>query len=315
MSGRRSPVETFDYQCPDCGSIIRIPKQMTSRNRSRSVEGHIKDIWCHVCKTTTKHEQLSQYRPFIEEVKTNMKDWLVFNHSEFGQVRTIEIEGKLFLVGVDVARALEYANPSKAVLDHCKGISKLGIPSEGGEQTTNVIPESDLYRLIVKAADQSRNPDIRAKGERFEKWIFEEVLPQIRKIGSYSVQPMSELEILKKSVDMLIEQKQKLSQVEDKLETVNHRINSLDAVNVEGDPQQRLVKMVQKLAYKAGITYSTAWNQFKEAFNTAYRTNLTARINNYCQVNNLKKITIPAFLAEFNQLEDGIRVADKLLNM
>lgn len=127
--------------------------------------------------------------------------------------------------------------------------------------------------------------------------------------------PLSELEILKKSVDMLIEQKQKLAQVEDRLETVNHRINSLDAVNVEGDSQQRLVKMVQKLAYKAGITYSNAWNQFKDAFNMAYRTNLTARINNYCQVNNLKKITIPAYLAEFNQLEDGIRVADKLLNL
>ena len=127
--------------------------------------------------------------------------------------------------------------------------------------------------------------------------------------------PLSELEILKKSVDMLIEQKQKLAQVEDRLETVNHRINSLDAVNVEGDSQQRLVKMVQKLAYKAGITYSNAWNQFKDAFNMAYRTNLTARMNNYCQINNLKKITIPGYLAEFNQLEDGIRVADKLLNL
>jgi mRNA-degrading endonuclease toxin of MazEF toxin-antitoxin module/prophage antirepressor-like protein len=169
------------------------------------------------------------------------------------------------------------------------------------------IPENIFYRLAMKAKNE--------RAERFQVLVADVILPQIRKTGSYSVKPMSELEILKKSVDLLLEQQKELAVVKENLETVNHRIDSLDAVNVEGDPQQRLVKMVQKLAYKAGITYSNAWNQFKDAFNMAYRTNLTARMNNYCQINNLKKITIPAFLAEFNQLEDGIRVADKLLNM
>ncbi|GHT93657.1 hypothetical protein FACS1894122_09210 [Alphaproteobacteria bacterium] len=85
----------------------------------------------------------------------------IFNNAEFGNIRATEIERKSYAVGVDVARALDYAKPSQAVIDHCKGIRKLGIPSfnqYGAEviQETNVIPESDIYRLIIKAADQSR---------------------------------------------------------------------------------------------------------------------------------------------------------------
>ena len=70
-------------------------------------------------------------------------------------------------VGVDVARALDYAKPSQAIIDHCKGIRKLGIPLPGGEQETNRIPEGDIYRLIVKVADQSKSPIVRAKAELF----------------------------------------------------------------------------------------------------------------------------------------------------
>lgn len=109
----------------------------------------------------------------------------VFQHPMFQQIRFSGIDGKPYAVGVDVARALEYSNPSKAVIDHCKGITKLGIPSHGGVQESNMIPEGDIYRLIVKAADQSRSPEIKAKAERFETWIFDDVLPTIRKHGAY----------------------------------------------------------------------------------------------------------------------------------
>ena len=114
-----------------------------------------------------------------------MNDLKIFNNMEFGNVRAAEIDGKSYAVGVDVARALEYAKPSQAVIDHCRGIRKLGIPSAKGIQETNMIPESDIYRLIIKAADQSRNPEIKEKATRFEKWIFEDVLPSIRRHGAY----------------------------------------------------------------------------------------------------------------------------------
>jgi prophage antirepressor-like protein len=117
---------------------------------------------------------------------------ILFSHPMFGSIRVIEVDGEVRFVGVDVARALDYAHPSKAVIDHCKGITKLGIPSAGGIQETNVITEGDVYRLIVKAADQSKNPDIRAKAERFERWVFDEILPSIRKTGRYEVPGQSE---------------------------------------------------------------------------------------------------------------------------
>ena len=115
-----------------------------------------------------------------------MNELQIFNNEDFGEIRMIKIGNKPYAVGIDVARALRYANPSKAIIDHCKGVSKLGIPSNGGIQDTNVIPESDIYRLIVKAAVQSKSEEVREKAEKFERWIFEEVLPSIRKTGVYA---------------------------------------------------------------------------------------------------------------------------------
>ena len=90
-----------------------------------------------------------------------MSNLQIFNNQEFGEIRMMVVDGKPYAVGVDVARALEYAKPSQAVIDHCKGIRKLGIPSAGGTQETNIIPEGDILRLIVKAADQSKNWEMR----------------------------------------------------------------------------------------------------------------------------------------------------------
>lgn len=61
----------------------------------------------------------------------------------------------------------------------------MGIPSEGGIQETNCITEGDMYRLVVKAADQSRNSSMKEKAERFETWVFDVVLPSIRSTGVY----------------------------------------------------------------------------------------------------------------------------------
>lgn len=114
-----------------------------------------------------------------------MKKPQVFNHPLFGEIRMVELEGKPYFVGNDVAKALEYARPHEAVTAHCKGAVTYRILTNGGEQEAKVIPEGDVYRLIYKAADQSRNPEIKAKAEQFESWVFDEVLPAIRKTGGY----------------------------------------------------------------------------------------------------------------------------------
>ncbi len=91
------------------------------------------------------------------------------------QVRVIQADdGEPMFVASDVARALGYAKPENAVSRHCKRATTT--PKQGGGYYS-VIRESDVYRLIVKSALPS--------AERFEAWVFEEVLPSIRKTGQY----------------------------------------------------------------------------------------------------------------------------------
>ena len=123
-------------------------------------------------------------------------------NEKFGKIRMAEIDGKPYAIGIDIAKALEYAKPSQAVIDHCKGIRKLRIPSKGGIQETNVIPEGDIFRLITKASEQSKNPDIKERAEEFEKWIFDEVLPSIRQTGAY-ISDKADPEMLRKKADRI----------------------------------------------------------------------------------------------------------------
>lgn len=106
----------------------------------------------------------------------------IFKNNEFGQVRTLIVDDKPYFVGKDVAEILGYSNSSKAVSTHCKNGIKTMIeaPSQNGnvvKTQTTIIPEGDLYRLIIK----SKLP----KAQKFEEWVMDEVLPTIRKHGAY----------------------------------------------------------------------------------------------------------------------------------
>ncbi|WP_375104095.1 phage antirepressor KilAC domain-containing protein [Paenibacillus sp. RS8] len=176
----------------------------------------------------------------------------IFNHPEFGDVRTIEIDGKTNFVGVDVARALEYAKPSQAAIDHCKGIRKLGIPSGGGIQETNIITEGDVYRLIVKAADQSRNSAIKAKAEKFEHWIFDEVLPSIRKTGMYAADELLDNpDLLIEAATRLKEERSARQALEAKVEQDKPKV--LYAESVEVSSTTILIGELAKLLKQNGI--------------------------------------------------------------
>lgn len=119
---------------------------------------------------------LFSYAKFRKEVQI-MNEVQIFNNEEFGQVRIVEIEGKPYFVGKDVANALGYSNPRDAILRHCKGVVKHDNFKEGG-QLIALITEGDMYRLITHSKLES--------AERFEDWVFDEVLPAIRKHGIYA---------------------------------------------------------------------------------------------------------------------------------
>lgn len=100
-----------------------------------------------------------------------------FVNEEFGSVRTIEENGKILFCGSDVAKALGYRRPKDAINAHCKGAVKRRLLTNGGVQEMKMISEGDVYRLI----SHSRLPS----AEKFESWIFDDVLPTIRRTGGY----------------------------------------------------------------------------------------------------------------------------------
>ena len=100
-----------------------------------------------------------------------------FVNEEFGSVRTIEENGRVMFCGKDVALALGYRRPKDAITAHCKGAVKRRLLTNGGAQEMKMISEGDVYRLI----SHSRLPS----AEKFECWIFDDVLPTIRRTGGY----------------------------------------------------------------------------------------------------------------------------------
>lgn len=111
-----------------------------------------------------------------------MNDLITFNSSEFGEIRTIEADGAPWFVGRDVAAALGYQNPQRAIRDHVdeedKGVTEMVTP--GGRQAVPIINESGLYSLIMS----SKLPG----AKRFKRWVTSEVLPSIRKSGLYATE-------------------------------------------------------------------------------------------------------------------------------
>ena len=108
-----------------------------------------------------------------------MYEMKVFKNVEFGQIRTVEVQDKVMFCGSDVAKALGYARPNDAISSHCRATVKYSTPISGKMQDVNYISEGDIYRLIIR----SKLPS----AEKFESWVFDEVLPSIRKTGTYSV--------------------------------------------------------------------------------------------------------------------------------
>lgn len=106
-----------------------------------------------------------------------MKLMEMFRNPEFGSIRIVEENGNYLFCGIDAAKALGYVKPRNALNAHCRGALKRGFLTNGGRQELTFISEGDLYRLIV----HSKLPS----AERFEKWIFDDVLPSIRRHGAY----------------------------------------------------------------------------------------------------------------------------------
>ena len=109
---------------------------------------------------------------------------LTVSNSEFGKLNILVENGKELFPANDAAKLLGYTNPYGAVQKHCRSLLKREVPhpqSPDKKITVNFISEGDLYRLIIR----SRLP----AAQKFEKWLFDEVLPELRRTGGYRAKP------------------------------------------------------------------------------------------------------------------------------
>jgi anti-repressor protein len=212
-----------------------------------------------------------------------MNELQVFNSPEFGDIRTVEIDGKPYFVGADVAKALGYKDTVNALKQHCRGVVKHHLTdSLGRNQEASFIPEGDIYRLIVRSKLSS--------AEKFETWVFDEVIPSIRNNGGYIVgqETLSDEELMAKAIlvaqkkiaerDKIIE-KQRLKIEADKPKTIfadavstSHTsiligdLAKLICQNGVQTGQKRLFQWMRENAYlmKSGASYNMPMQRYIE---------------------------------------------------
>lgn len=180
-----------------------------------------------------------------------MNNISIFENPDFGQIRTTEVDGKTYFAGKDIAAALGYVSTANAIAAHCKGVTEIMTPTNSGVQPMKYISEGDVYRLIA----HSKLPS----AEKFERWVFDEVLPSIRKHGAYMTD-----ETLKKALtspDFLIQlatelkqEQEKRKELESKIEQDKPKVIFADAVEASHTSILigELAKILRQNGYEIG---------------------------------------------------------------
>ena len=217
-----------------------------------------------------------------------MTDLQTFTNAAFGKVRILYENGKPLFCGADACKALGYINQWDALKRHCRYLVKREVPnpqSVSKKVTMNFLTEGDLYRLIT----HSKLPS----AEKFERWVFDEVLPSIRKSGMYGADP-EELERLRRSnavlrdwLDLLAARKRDLVDIQ----------STLADVRKERDEAKSRYMTVK-------ANYSK-WCDLVRTFENLTR-QAQADINSYIDQIQIVALTTPALDEELNAMLDSM---------
>lgn len=204
-----------------------------------------------------------------------MNEMMIFSNPEFGNVRTVTIDGNPWFVGNDVAKALGYVKERNAIANHVdkEDALKCSLPSNSGVQETIVINESGLFSLILSSKLDS--------AKRFKHWVTAEVLPSIRKTGKYEAG-----------------QKQDSYQIADPIERAKRWIE-------EQQEKQLLEQKVQEQKPKAEYFDSLVDNRCSQHFGTL-RKNFTCHprhLQNGCQITVISTETGTISSSRMNSIE------------
>lgn len=220
-----------------------------------------------------------------------MNELEIFKNEEFGEIRIAEIDGKPYFIANDVAKALGYTTPKDAISRHCKGALKHRYLTEGGNQELKIIPEGDVYRLIMK----SKLP----KAEKFESWVMDEVLPIIRKSGGY----INNVDLMVNTYFSDIPEEQKtlikglmtnITALQNKNAALTNENDLLVQKNLVWADRPLINSLVRAYAKSLRNNYGEAWNNFKKEILYKHSINLNSRITNY--LNSTGKKTKPKTL-------------------
>lgn len=181
-----------------------------------------------------------------------MNDITIFNNPEFGDVRTIMIDGEPWFCGKDVAGNLGYVNEKNAVKRHCDDGEVLkqtlgvqtGMKKDGTPAMMDVemffVNESGLYSLIFGSKLES--------AKKFKKWVTSEVLPQLRKTGSYGTSklPQTPMELLELHYEAIKQVDSKVNSLEERFNDFEQSLPLLpeDADDVSKEVKKRVVEVL-----------------------------------------------------------------------
>ncbi|HEB5000121.1 TPA: hypothetical protein R0E49_000631 [Clostridioides difficile] len=201
-----------------------------------------------------------------------MNNLQIFKSEDFGQIRTVEIGRKLYFVATDIAKSLGYKDTTNAIKQHCKWVVKHHIPHPQSKTKTlevNIIPEGDMYRLVSNSELQN--------AEKFESWIFDDVLPTIRQTGAYITNNANPEKLREKANEI------------ESLDTVNKTIEILtpflDGAGIDEKAKLLTAKTIYK---KAGIELPLEIEEKEHFFDTKQ---IATKLNMYSKTNK------PAFMA------------------
>ena len=217
-----------------------------------------------------------------------MNNLQTFTNAAFGKVRILYEDGKPLFCGADACKALGYSNQWDALKRHCRYLVKREVPnpqSVSKKVTMNFLPEGDLYRLIT----HSKLPS----AEKFERWVFDEVLPSIRKNGMYGADP-EELERLRRSNAVLRDWFNLLAARKRDLVDIQ---NTLADVRQERDEA--------KSRYMAVKANYSKWCDLVRTFENL-TTQAQADINSYIDQIQIVALTTPVLDEELNAMLDNM---------
>lgn len=239
-------------------------------------------------------------------------------HPEFGELRTVEIDGEPWFVGKDVAEALGYSNARKAVLVHVdaedKGVTKWD--TLGGTQQMTIINESGLYSLILS----SKLPS----AKEFKHWVTSEVLPSIRKNGAYirNQENMTPAEIVARGLiaaQKIIEEREKeivhLNNRCGRLtQTIAEKQDVINAIsrNVPAPTKRMMLNRVMRR--RSPELAQSRWSYLYARFDEIYHKNVKIRMKNYnAEPGHRKCYSILDFIEKvLNMLDELYDLAVKL---